>query len=104
MFREGGVFAKSSDKELYDSSSVPVLFILRIQRSILLFKYINSTHFIPNHITINMQTYLAKLMENICQFQEYDVSWSLIESEAYLKFWFRREGLIGEEDLIETWS
>ena len=43
--REGGLFTKSSDKDIFGSFSVPLSHIVRNQRTILRLKYIKSTQF-----------------------------------------------------------
>ena len=45
LIREGGLFTKSSDKDIFGSFSVLIPHVLRTQHTILLVKYINSTQF-----------------------------------------------------------
>ena len=45
LIREGGLFIKSSDKDIFGSFSVLLSHILRNQHTILRLKYINSTQF-----------------------------------------------------------
>ena len=45
--REGGLFTKSSEKDIFGSFSVPLFHILRIQHTIFRFKYTDSTQFFP---------------------------------------------------------
>ena len=54
------------------------------------------TVFIPNHIKIQMQAYLANKMATLWKFLEFDVSGGLNREGAYLKFWLRGEGPIRE--------
>ena len=58
---------------------------------------------ISNHIKIDMQAYLAKLMENLWQLLEYHISGRgvLTESGAYLNTSSQRKGPVGEGGLIE---
>ena len=58
--REGGLFTKSSDKDVFGSFSVLLYHILRDQQTILRLKYIKSRHFIRNHTSINMEGCVAK--------------------------------------------
>ena len=60
---ERGLFAKSNDKDIYDSLSVLLPHILRILRTILRVIDINTT--ILNHIRVNMQTCIAKDKEDL---------------------------------------
>ena len=45
LIREGGLFTKSSDKDIFGSYSVLSSHILRNQHTIIRLKYINSTQF-----------------------------------------------------------
>ena len=50
LIREGGLFTKSSDKDIFGSFSVLLSHILRNQHTILRLKYINSTQFLSHTI------------------------------------------------------
>ena len=51
LIREGGLFTKSSDKDIFGSFSVRLSHILRNQQRIFLLKYINSTQFLSQIIS-----------------------------------------------------
>ena len=51
LIREGGLFTKSSDKDILGSFSVRLSHILRNQQRIFLLKYINSTQFLSQTIS-----------------------------------------------------
>ena len=65
--REGGLFKKSSDKDIFVSSSVLLFHILRNQHAIFRLKYINLTRFLSQTIlklackvvSLNKGTYLV---------------------------------------------
>ena len=46
LIREGGLFTKSNDKDIFDSFSVLLSHILRNQHTILRLNYINLTQFL----------------------------------------------------------
>ena len=55
LIREGGLFTKSSDKDIFCSFSVLLSHILQNQHTIIAQIYKFDTVFIPNHTKINMQ-------------------------------------------------
>ena len=61
LLERGGLFTKSSDKDIFGSFSVLLSHSLRNQGTILRLKYVNSTQvFIPKRAKINMEGNVAK--------------------------------------------
>ena len=50
LLEKGGLFTKSSEKDVFGSFSVPLFHILRIQHTIFRLKYTNSTQFLSQII------------------------------------------------------
>ena len=53
LLERGGLFTKSSEKDIFGSFSVPLFHILRIQQTIFRLKYTDSTHFL-SHIILKL--------------------------------------------------
>ena len=53
LLERGGLFTKSSEKDIFGSFSVPLFHILRIQHTIFRLKYTNSTQFL-SHIILKL--------------------------------------------------
>ena len=74
LIREGGLLRKSNDMDTNDSFSLLLLHILQIQHTIASQIHKFGTDSIQHHVKITMQACLAKYMENLRQFLEFDIS------------------------------